>query len=189
MLSCSHECANISVVSSAGLIGNLSHQEVLGELGEKPGGFTGIGDTTNIESGLHVVESSTLLHSEVGVNALVNEASDVGNSLGDGLKVVLDVALVEQVGGNGSHVNVALELGNGVTIRGTRALTLGLETGDILGIRLQVADKLIVGGLESFEANHAVRGCVGGILLELQEELLLEGLIVGHVSFHEGQND
>ena len=75
MLSCSHECADVSIVSSAGLIGDLSHQEVLDELGEKPGGVTGIGDTTNIESGLHVVESSRLLHSEVGVDALVKETS------------------------------------------------------------------------------------------------------------------
>ena len=182
----SHELTDGLIVASLGLVWDLGHQEVLNELSEENCGGLGI---VGFKGSLHIIVDRALVHSEVGVDGLVDKAGNIRDGLGDSHQVVIKIALVEEVGRDGGHVDVRLELREGITVRGTVGLTFGGKTGQVVSIRLQVSGEGCVYFLEHGIACHAVRFGVGGVALQIKEESLLEGLVIDHVSLKELENN
>ena len=107
----SHEVTDGLVRGSLRLVRDLRHQEVLDELGRVLGGQSSV---TGSEGSREVVKKIGVLRSIVGVDGLVGNARETGGSPGHGDQVVLQIALVDDVGDSGGQVNVLLELVHGV---------------------------------------------------------------------------
>ena len=182
---CSHELSNVLVVASLRLVGDLSHEEVLDEDAEEHGGG---GLVLGRDGGGEVGELGRLLGPVAGVDGLVHEAGDVARRLGNGLEVVVDVALVEHVSGTSGNINVLLDFVEFIASGGALALALGCDTRKIVSVGLEVGLKISPEGEEAIVAGHAIGACVGGITLHVLQKSLLEGSRLKHGGLEDGEN-
>ena len=170
---CSHNRFSSLVRGGIRLVGNLSHKEVLDEVSEIDTGIFSIiifdGRSQAFKIGL------VLISPPDGVDDLVRKARNVSNGLGRSLHVVVEVAVVVDVGSGGAHVDVLLELVKSVASGGASTLTLGSQTGVVGGIGCETGREVVPLSIHCFEGNNAVGFLVSSVTLELLQETLVEG--------------
>lgn len=177
---CSHELTNILIVTSGCSVRDLGHEGVLNESSEEFCHFSSIHSSTStcklVKLGLHLSERASLQGPPVSINKLVAEACNVWDSLRQGLHVIVNITLIEDVGSAGCDVDVFLELVKGEAVVITSGRAFLWQTLVVLAVIWDVDYQLTPQDQELVVALHAVSVFISSVFLHVQKHLLEEGL-------------